>query len=280
MQKVKKKLKQVINKLTLLDFLVILIFLSGLLLFFFFFRRQEIFINARFKVTDEDALYARTNPSVQYAYSFTPGDIEKNELGQTIAEIISVDSYDLNPTTRVAIVDLKLKVVYNPLKKQYTLDGKPIVFGSSFNFAFSQVSFKGMVVDFPGLTQKEVVEKRIVMAQNRWDSQYFSDTSGVPEYIANAVKIGDEAKNINGTTLVKVLDVTIQPAKRTVVTAAGDTKVIQDPLRKDVFYKLEVTTKRIGDEVFMFDYQKFGIGEQIPLNLPQITTFPTIIELK
>jgi hypothetical protein len=231
-------LKNLTKKISFFDILSGLLIVFVLFVILIFFRREVKTIVVKVKVTDENPLYANTLPGNEFSYAFFPGDSENDELGRKISEIVSVDKYMLNPDRQVVYLNLKIKTTYNPRKKTYTYLGKTIAFGESYNFTFSKVRFTGLVVDFPGFQEgsKKVKRTRIVNTQLRWDNREFSDTYGVPNYIADSIKEGLFVKNSSNEILAVIRDVKIAPAKRTIITNYNQPISVLDPELKDVFY--------------------------------------------
>src|SRR4030042_3724909 len=69
--------------------------------FIFFFRRETTYVSLRLKVTDPNVQFINTQPFDEYSSSFVAGDKEVNELGQTVSEIVSVDTYKTDPIKQV-----------------------------------------------------------------------------------------------------------------------------------------------------------------------------------
>lgn len=269
------------RRVTILDWIFISFSIVLLLTFYLFFKREVVYITARFKVTDENILYAKTSPNNEFTTSFQVGDTERDELGRVASEIVSVESYKTNPEEHIVYLDIKLKAVYNPRTRQYSVRGKNILFGESLTFSLTKVHFKAVVVDFPGFRNAQAItlKKTIVKAQLRWDNRYYSDVYGVPDFVASAVKKGDTVKNSKGEVLVRILDVDIQPAKRLVVNNAGQSFLVEDPYLKDVYYTIELATKEIDGKTYMFDYRPVLINNVIPINMNTVSVWPNIIEI-
>ncbi|OGG30178.1 hypothetical protein A3A63_00905 [Candidatus Gottesmanbacteria bacterium RIFCSPLOWO2_01_FULL_46_9] len=279
MQYLRSRFQQFKKKLTIIDYLFIVGFIVAIGGFIIFFRRESVLITIRLKVTDLSPFFIKDQPPDEYAYAFQKGDAEYNELGQITATILDVSAYKTVPEKQVTYVTVKAKTVYDPRKKQYSLKGKPISFGQTFLFTFARVKFEGMVVDFPSFQNTATPTATLVQAQIRTESREFSDTWGVPDFIANAVHEGDEVKDSKGNVLAKITSVTVVPARRTIITAAGSPIIIFDPQLKDVFLSLNLTTKIINDKIYMFDYMPVSVGSQIPLNLPTIAISPVITHI-
>lgn len=278
---VNKAFSTIKKKLTIFDILILCLACAALIFFFFFSKRQVEFTTVRIKVTDDDALYATTMPTIEYAKSFLVGDVEKNEIGQETAKITRVESYNITAQKKVVILDISVKASFKPRKNQYSLKGKPLIYGTPLTFNFTKVRVTGLVVTVPGdLEEEEKREgKKVIQAQLRWENREFSDVYGVPEYIASAVQVGDSVTDSQGNVLAKILEVKTEPALRTIFVS-GRAATVRDPILKDVFYTVEVKTKTIENKTYMFDFQPIQIGEVVPLNFSQISVFPVITKIE
>ena len=272
-------LESSLRKLTVIDWVFIgfgVIAIAGML---FFLRRSNTWLDIRVKITDPDVLYARAVPSVNYGQAFVEGDVERNELGQVSATITRVDAVQISPTQQAVYLTIHAKGLYSPLKKQYSIKGKPVVFGQSLNFTFTNVRFIGLVTDFPEYrAQKPVQTKKIqVTAQFLNESRNFSEVYGVLSYLSSAVKPGDEIFDSQNHSIVKVLSVDQKPARRTTIDDRGFPRVIEDPLLKDVSYKLELEVKEIDGKYYLYDDIPVQVGGSLPLNFNQVQIFPTVL---
>lgn len=287
----KKYIHLLWKRISISDWIVLGVGVVFLLGFYLFFKRDTVYITATFKVTDENPLYANTLPNTEYASAFVPGDGQRDLFGHVIAEIKRVerysetpqriDLYDVTPERNVVYLDIKIKTVYNPRDHTYSAQGKNIVFGESFTFSFARVKFKALVVDFPGFrgAQSTQTMTTVVRAQLRNDSRGYSDVYGVPDFVARAVKKGDITSDDKGNPLVRVLDVSVAPAKRMVVNTIGQPFMVDDPYLKDVYVTLEIATKEINGKLYMFDYKPILINTVVPLNLKTINLSPVITEI-
>ncbi len=277
MKKHLRLLNNLRSKLSLMDGILLGLVLTVLVVIIVFSKREVKFTTIRLKITDEEILYAAASPAVEYANSFIVGDSEKNELGQKTAEITRIEAYNTAPSKKVVILDISVKATYNPRKNQFSLKGKAINYGSSLSFNFEKVKVKGLVVDFPEFDGAVPVKehKVVVKTQLRWENRAFSDVYGVPDYVARSVKVGDVVTDSQGKVLAKILEVKTQPAQRTLFSN-GNAVLVNDPLLKDVFYTIELSTKVINDRMYMYDFLPVQIDQAVPLNFAQISLFPVI----
>lgn len=276
-----KQLQTLKDNISVTDWIFLFIGVIFLIGFYVFFKRDVVYITAKFKVTDENALYAKNHPNNEYASAFTVGDAELDTLGRPIAEIKDVEAYKITPEDYVVYLNIKLKAVYDPRRHVYSAQGKNILFGEVFTFSLNKTKFKALVVDFPGFRNKndEVHTKTVVRAQVRYDNRNFSDVYGIPSFLADAVKAGDTVTDIKGRALAKILDVTIVPAKRVIVNANGQPFVVNDPELKDTYYTIELDTVRLKNQTYMFGFIPVEINMSVPLNFPSVFILPTITEI-
>lgn len=278
---VSSKLKKLYTKITVFDWVFIGLALLAVLGFYLFFRRDVVTIAVTFKVANDNVFFPAEPPRDEYALGYMVGDSEKDELGRTEAQIVSIESYKTGPNGQVVYLTIKLKALYNPRTKQYSLKGKNIIFGEYFDFSFQKAHIRALVVDFPGFRDPSTIKKTktIVKTQIRDSSRSFSDTYGIPDYVANAISVGDTVKDSKGNVLAKILDMQVLPAKRMVVSNTGQPFMVNDPYLKDVYCTIELSTQEIGGYVYMFDYLVVAVGNYIPFHTSYYSVWPTITQI-
>lgn len=276
----KKLFQRFLSKFTWVDFAFLALTVSLVLIFYFFFKRETTYITVRFKVTDENPLYANTLPNNEYTSSFEVGDKEINELGAAVSEIVGVDSFNYDQRNNVVYLDVKLKTTYNPRKNSYVYKGKQVVFGQSFTFSFTKVRAKALVVNFPGYDDKFEKGFVTVDAQLRKPMREFSDVYGVEKFIADAIHIGDTVKDSRGRVLAEVVEVEKKPAIRWVFSERGVPTKVSDPNLVDVFLKIKLSVLKDKNRTYMFDFLPVLVGEVVPLTLDQVFVWPTITAIE
>jgi hypothetical protein len=265
------QIRKLFQKLTYWDLAIGIVTLVLFLAFFFFFYRKQEYVEVRMKVTDEEVLYARTYPKVWYANRFFKGDVEQDALGRITSEITGVETFNVASDRKAVYLDLKIKASYDSRTKLYSFKGKTLVFGTPLRFNFSQVTFDGIVTEFPGW-DKYVgyqVGTKEVAALSR----------NIELFVATSIKNGDKIYDSNGILLAEVLEAQVRPAQKVTQTDRGELLLRLDPLYKDVVLRLRLRTKTWQGEVFMFDDLPVKIGEAIPLNFERASIFPAITEI-
>ncbi len=273
--------KKIFAKITVFDWIFIGLAVVTVLGFYLFFKRDTVFITAKFKVTNDNVFFQADPLQSEFALGYMVGDSEKDELGRVNAQIVSIESYKTAPNNQVVYLDIRLKALYNPRTEQYSVKGKNIIFGESFDFSFRKSHILAMVVDFPGFRDSKEIQstKTIVKTQIRDTSRSFSDTYGIPDYLANGIHPGDTVKDSKGNVLAKILDIQILPAQRMVVSSAGQPFIVNDPYLKDVYCTIELSTTKIQGKTYMFGYIPVIVGNVVPFNTDTISVWPTITQI-
>jgi len=280
MKKIRKLLK---NRLTSFDIVFGLIFLVVILGIFLFFKRKTEYVNIRVKVTDQDILYAHTNPKNWYANRFNVGDKELNGLGQTISQITNVESFDISENTSTVYLDINIKSVYNKHTKLYTAKGTNLTFGNTIRFNFLDVSFMGLITESPDtLNQKDYQEetREIVVIERGAGPLLYGGPGSIEPEVLEKIKVGDTINDSNGKILAKVKNISLRPAQRITQTNGGDLLMRYDPYYKDALITIDILVKNYKGDEFVFDTYPFKIGSEIPLNFTYASILPRIIEIK
>lgn len=273
-----KAIKKVLKKLTYFDIALIVLLTILFLGFFFFFYRKAEYANIRVKVTDQEVLYARTLPTTWYANQFVVGDVERDALGRVISEIVGIERFNVKSDKKVVYLDLRVRATYDTRTKLYSARGRPLIFGTPVRFNFSKVTFDGIVTEFPNSSAQKnlkTTNTKVTALLRGIEPEKVPDE---PE-ILKAVKVGDKIYDSNGKVLAEVLDLKIRPAERVTQTTQGELLLRHDPLYKDALFTLNIRSKILDNEPFMFDNIPFKIGERLPLNFEDVSLFPVIIKI-
>jgi len=271
-----KAIKRVLKKLTYFDIALIILLATLFLGFFFFFYRKAEYVNILVKVTDQEVLYARTLPAVWYANQFVVGDIERDALGRVISEIVGIERFNVKSDKKAVYLDLRVRATYDTRTKLYSARGRPLIFGTPVRFNFSKVTFDGIVTEFPNSEAQGDLEVTNTKMTALLRGIKPKETEPA---VLEAVKVGDKIYDSNGNVLAEVLDLEIRPAERVTQTSWGELLLRYDPLYKDALFTLNVRTKILDNEAFMFDNLPLKIGEEVPLNFEDVSLFPVIIEI-
>lgn len=273
------KLKnKILSKLTYFDYSIIVIVTVLSLGFLFFFYRKSEHVDIRVKITDKDVLYAWTRPQNWYADRFRIGDVERDLLGRVITEIVDVQTFNVESHRKAVYLDLKVKAVYDSRTNLYSAKGKSLVFGTPIRFDLSEITFEGIVTEFPNSQYRDnyTIEEKVVDVLLRG---VVGDQGVIEPEILNTINKGDKIIDSNGIVLAEVLDVRLSQALRITTTDRGELFLRYDPFYKDVRLMLKLRTKAVNNEMYVFDNLPLRVGEKIPLTFNDVFIAPTIVEI-
>lgn len=278
-------------KLKLLDIIIVFVFVSiAVSLFFLLFRtKKELIVIVK---TYEDSIIwpgrhssistgdtnstGDTISAVWFNNIFQPGMKEKDSLGKPMGEIISVRKYDNRPDSPTIYLTLKLKAVYSTGTKVYTYKGKNVLVGSTIQLYLDKVFVEALIVSTEGGEERFPLKKLSVSTQVLNKDPIFTDTTGVNQFIADNIKIGDTVKDSRGKIVLKIVEKRVEDANLIVKSSTGEVFLRKNPLLKDVYLTLDVMAYQIQDRYFFFDDIPILINNGIPIHLKKISIFPVV----
>lgn len=255
-----EKYKKLIAKITLFDKIALFVFLTIVVSVFGFFYRRSEYVNIKVRVTDKDILYALNNPQNWFANRFVAGDSEKDLLGNDIAKITDVESYNIDNYTKAVYLNIDLKATYDPRSKQYSARGKKLAFGTAVKFNMKGVSFDGLVVDPPKYEQNAApvyVDAEVLIRGIHSDA--VGKTFVEPEVLLQ-LKPGDTVESSAGGKFAEILKVRISNSEHVTTDSLGRLHLRYDPLYKDARLTIRFKVKKIGNEMYIFNDYPFRIG--------------------
>lgn len=278
--KILKHLRKRILRLKPLDWLLVGFALICISIFAVIFFRKSSYIVATISVGEDSAVYGLwvndVGPKYWFSNSFYKGQTEKNGLGNIQAKILDVYLYDVTSTHAKVYLNTQLRVIYNKASDTYTYNGMPVLIGSTIKLNFKDVYAEGLITDIEGANNNIQKQTVTVEAQIREENPVYMGTSGTKTYIANAVNVGDTVKDNNGNVLIEILSKRVEPAAATTSTSDGRIVKTINPLRNDVYLTIRIHTSKIGDKYFFLGDIPILIDQGFPVNLPNITFFPTV----
>ncbi len=267
-----KKFFQKFRKLHWVDTLILSAAVVVLVGFFFFFYRKSTYITIRFKVTNQEVLTAHDTPRNDYSWRFRVGDVERDVVGRTIAEIVNVESYPITPENKVVYLDIRLRATYDTRTKLYSARGKNLMYGTPMRFNLHDVTFDGIVTDVPGIAQVNATEKVIHVK---------TFLASISPTLAKEIHVGDTVTNSLGKQMVKITKVEVTPATQVTQDIYGNFQIRKHPIAKDVVVWLDLTVRVVNnDEVVMFDGYRVHIGSEVPINQKRYNIYPAIDDIE
>lgn len=275
MTSIRSKLKN----FTLFDKLLIALGIVGVIFLAYIFFRKSAHLTVTIKVGSDNVLYESNGIQSWFSQLFYTGMTEKDGLGTTRAQVLKVYSYDTSPTRRAVYLTTKLKVVYNRASDQYTYKGYPVLVGSTLRLYLDRMLVDGLITHVEGMRDPRERKTLIVKTQVREETSVFPETAGTKDYIANALLVGDEIKDGQGNTIIKILDKQVEDAKKTVTTSDGRILLQSDPVKKDVYLTLQIEAIKMNNKYFLFDDVPIQIGIGVPFESTFVSVWPDVMSI-
>lgn len=263
--------------------IVIVILFTAAILAFLFLRRSK-HITVIVKVTGQNVLYARDTPPNWFVYYFSEGMVAKDGLGRKTAQIEKVYRYDTGPNNKALYLTLSLRADYSKSSGKLSYEGKPLIIGAPITIEFQNILAEGLVSYIEGIPDERKTKEMLVEARLVQYSEVFPETIGVPAYVADAIEVGNQARDSLGNVLIVIVDKKVEPAEKIVSDSRGVISIGRDPLKKDVFLTLRLRVKEVGNqandqEYYLFDDVRVKIDSVIPIHLQSISIYPRVIKI-
>ena len=186
-----------LKKLDLFDKSVITLLALGVLFGIVILFRKSQFLEVVIRVDQEQITYSpwadQTGTRPSFANKVKIGQAEKDGLGKIRAEILKLKIYDVTSKNQALFIKAKIKTTYTKASNTYSFKGRPVAIGELITLNLEAITLKGMIVSIPAIDQQknEAVSLKVdvrLISQN----PVFPNTNGTYDYLADAVKIGDQ----------------------------------------------------------------------------------------
>lgn len=277
-----EKIRKVINlakKLSIFDWLTLVIVIIGIVFVSFFIFKQEKWVRVEVKISPEQWWMESRYPPYWLVDYIKKGAKQYDSLGKNIAEVTGVKTYEWKDNRKIVYLTLNLKVEVNKRQKKISFNHKPLEIGQSIDLSFEMLGIQGLVTFIEGVSDLRIWEEKIVEARATQWSDIFPETMGILPWRADAINVGDQMKDSQGKVVAEVLAKNVKPAEKITTTSDGRTLLSYDPLKKDVFLTLKIKTFKQEDISYYLDDFKVKIGQSILLALPNIDIMPEITKI-
>ncbi len=280
-----KNIKDRLAKLTLADAAAILVVIAIITALAYLFFRKSTLVTVTIKVNEDSVAFnswdvGNKGTRSWFAQMFYPGMKEKDGLGKATAEVLSLRSYDTSPARKAVYLNVRLRTVYNRASNQNYYKGKAVLVGSTIKLYLDSLQVDGLITYVEGIKDPRQKIILILETQVRDETPVYPETSGTKPYIADALSEGQEIKDDQGNTIIKILKKRVENAQRVVTTSDGRVFIQTNPLRKDVFFTLEVSANQIANRYYIFDDVPVLIGIGIPVNTTTISMWPEVTKIQ
>lgn len=273
--------RNILYKITPLDWIIISI-ASGIIVFFIASSlNQEKWITIEFKVTNSPAYFPNDgggNSPYWLADTIREGDIQYDTVGNKNLEVISIKKWGFQ--SKELWVTASVKAKYKSKQKKYSYLYQPLEIGRSIDIAINGANIHGIVSKIQGFSDTRQLHTVHIKAQlvDTWSS-YSTFTRGVEPWIANAIQNDAKIFDSSGKEIASIEEVNSKPAQRVVTTIDGKAITAEDPLKKDVFLTIKLSATKDGETFMFLEDKPIVIGGSIPLYFNDVVIYPVITEI-
>lgn len=276
----KKKLKNI----TSLDIfgLFILFFITALT--YFAFSRKTEYLNVTIRLFNQDSpeyVINSNQPKSWYVEQIKVGTAQKNQIGETLVEVIDVYGYPNGYIYEDVYVTLRIKAVQNKITKQYIYEGSPLLIHDIKSFKIQNLLVSGEIIDIFE-KERELKKFKVKVELNPKNVDYTNNSDslirGVENYVANLLKKGLTVKDSRNTNIIVVTDVEKKPGQR-IVTTNSAIHYLADPETTRVTLHLDLLAEKINDKYLYRKKEAMLVGEKIWLTFDQVSVVGTITEI-
>lgn len=258
-------MKPIIHKYRRLSFNVFDALVVGLmvlaLLSFVWLRvsRKTEWITLRLVVANDEWWWEGAPPQWWYVDGLQAGQTAKNALGETVAEIVNVQSFDVGAYRRRAFVDIKVKGAHDTRRQVFLYNYQPLQIGKSLDLTFGKNNVRGIITYIDNLPQ-DFKEKTIEVK-----------LAAVHPWVTSSFYPGLKMTDSQGHPLASILSVDVVPSSVKEVVEIHENKEIKFPpaLFQDVTLRVKIKTFHSGGVDYFVDRAAIKIGERIWFQFPQ-----------
>lgn len=271
------KIHHTVKKFTLFDYLIIASIIFSIIFLLIFFVRNERWVQVELKISRPEQRWGGDSPPYWIADSIHKGFAQYDFAGRKIAEIIDIRSW--GSETKETWLVLNLKATVNKNQRILKFLYQSVAVGSNLDLEVNGVKIQGVITRIDGLPDQREKKKRTILFRLVDRNSTFLETLGVQPWKAEAISRGDTMRDTQGNVLAEILEVTVKPAEKTVITASGEVLVREDPRMKDVYIKATISTVISANAEYFLDDWLIKIDNELPLILPKINIYPKIISI-
>lgn len=244
-----------IKKLSILDWLIIV---SVCVIFGFVvynrLTKKEEWVWVKLHIAQDSSWYQGVSPPYWYAQGITKGQSAYNTFGQKIAEIGSIENYDMGGTNRLIYTDIKLHVSYDERQHIYMFNYQPLQIGNLIDLTFNQYNVHGVVtyINDKSIPYKDREIEIKLLAAYPWE--------------ADSYKEGMQMTDISGNPVAQILSVDIADSNISQLYDTNKRLIFianQNDARKDVTIRLKIKTFAFAGVSYFIDGAAIKIGEAI-----------------
>lgn len=233
-------------------------------------QRQTQWVMVQIKVSQEEWWWQANGPEYWYGQNLIAGTEGHNSFGETVAELVKIESSDAGLARNRVIIWTKLRVNYDEEKNEYIFGFQPLQVGKGIELSFGPQQIKGLVVGI-GQEIPAPVERLVEIKVFQLDPK-----------AAESLKKGLENKNSAGETVLKIEALEISQTVRSEFSdIRGRMVQVDDPNFVQIWANIRMRVTEDGERYITSDGQPLKIGGEIALQFPQtVLTRAVVLDIK
>lgn len=261
------KIKRLIKNIGIFELLIGFLILLGLVFIMIQVRSREQWVKAEVEISASSWWQAYfTAPPYWLGESIKVGDKEFDPQGKVVAEVLEVRAHELStlqhqePTRKDFYLTLNLRVSKDRRTGKLKFKNQPLEIGGPIELHLTNTYASGLVTFVEGVPDERETKELII--KGVW-------ANTVP-WNAEAIPVGGRMMDGMGNVVAEILEKQIELAEKTVETWDGRLVASRDPLKRDIYLKIKLLTKKQGENFYFHEDQKVKIGETLFIQLPGI----------
>jgi hypothetical protein len=250
-KRIKQIWKQAKKRITVYDFLIIILVLGFLFFLRFYFRQKPTWVGVELKMSSPHWWAEDTVPPYWLADSIDVGDEELGFFNKKVAEVKDIRVFETTEEVKEVYLSLDLRANYNSKTEKYNFKGQAVEIGSALELHLDDVFVQGLVT---AISSEEDKTKEVVIT-GEVENKY-------PWQVEN-IDVGEQMKDGQERVVAEVLEKELFLADYLTTDWQGNLYLKKRPDKRDGIFKIRIKVDEIGDNYYFVNEQKVKIGEQL-----------------
>lgn len=257
-----------VEKITPIEVYMVILVVASVVFATRYFQQESTSRLIRMQVTSQKwevgADQDRTQTPLWLSQKLNLGLVERSLSGRIKAEVVEIESYDVDHDKSLTYLVVKLMADYNGKSQTYSFSGQPLLVGSSIELKLDGMLVPGQIIDsnYPrqGYDQGEFIVTL--------EAEYLKD------WQVDNLEIGQKIINkATGQVVAELVDFEVSPSTSSKIFSLNQQLLIDEQKYQDVTVKLRVKAFKQDKDWFFAGQQRLRLGNRLNLFLDKVTLF-------
>lgn len=241
-----KSIFTVIKRLSIVDYLIIFVVLSGIIASLLFFTKSQVTLYVDLTSVPQYGNEDPFPPTFTTTDALQVGDAIYNWSGKKTAEITKIEKSEWGGNRKIILLTVKMNVAYDGRTHQYTFNDTPIVISNNLSLSTEKAIFNGEIIN---VYRNENNKFRKFIKKN---ANVSVNIRNIEAWQADSLRTF-EAKNSQGDIIAKTTDIQIVPSEIDVETDRGTVHKGYSTIYKDARVTLHLTHVYCSEQTCYFN---------------------------